>query len=78
MAKPKANNKQVAEIFYKIADILEMQSVARKPRAYRAAANSIESMPHSLADVYLEGGLKALDKIPGIGKALSKKIEELL
>jgi len=71
-------NQEVAEIFYKIADILEIQGVQWKPRAYRAAASSIELMPMPLAQVYKEGGLKALDEIPAVGEIISRKIEELL
>lgn len=71
-------NQQIADIFYKVADILEMQSVQWKPQAYRAAARAIESMPRLLTQIYSEGGLKALDGIPGVGEALSKKIEEIL
>ncbi len=75
---PKIANQKIADIFYKIADLLEMQDVQWKPRAYRAAANAIESMPKPLAEVYREGGLKALDEIPAVGEHISKKIEEFL
>ncbi len=71
-------NQEIADIFYRIADILEMQSVQWKPRAYRAAANAIESMSKPVEDVYRQGGLKALEEIPGIGEALAKKIEEMI
>jgi len=78
MPKERISNQEIARIFYKIADILEIQSVQWKPRAYRAAANAIESLGTPLAKVYSQGGLKALDQIPTVGEALSKKIEELL
>ncbi len=71
-------NQQIAKIFFEIADILEMQNVQWKPRAYRAAGSAIESMPKPVAQVYKEGGLKALQEIPGIGEALAKKIEEMV
>ena len=75
---PKVSNQQIAEIFYKIADMLEMQNVQWKPRAYRAAASAIESMPKQVALIYGKGGKKALEEIPGVGQALAKKIEEML
>lgn len=78
MPKGKISNQEAANIFYKIADILEIQGVQWKPRAYRAAANAIESLGKPLGKVYEEGGLKALDEIPAVGEALSKKIEEML
>lgn len=78
MPKPRVHNQDIANIFYKIADILEMQSVQWKPQAYRAAANAIEALGKPLSEVYARGGLKALDEIPAVGEALAKKIEEIL
>jgi DNA polymerase (family 10) len=75
---PKASNQEIADILYKVADILEMQNVQWKPRAYRAAANAIESIGRPVSKLYAEGGLKALDLIPGVGENISKKIEEIL
>ena len=72
------HNEEIAEIFYKIADILEMQNVQWKPRAYRAAGNAIESLGKQVSQIYKQGGLKALEEIPGVGEALAKKIEELV
>ncbi len=71
-------NQKIAEIFYKIADLLEIQGVKWKPRAYRAAASAIESMPTPVEEIYQQDGLKALDEIPGVGEHISKKIEELV
>jgi DNA polymerase (family 10) len=74
----KASNQDIAKVFYKIADILEIQSVPWKPQAYRAAANAIEALGKPLGEVYAKGGVKALDEIPGVGEAIAKKIEELV
>ncbi len=71
-------NSEIAAIFYKIADILEMQDVQWKPRAYRAAANAIESLAQPVEQIYMQGGVKALEEIPGVGEALAKKIEEMI
>src|SRR3989344_1439138 len=71
-------NQEIASIFYEIADILEMQNVAWKPRAYRQAAASIESLKQNLEEIYKKGGLEKLNQIPNIGEALAKKIEEYL
>lgn len=72
------HNEEIAAIFYKIADMLEMQDVQWKPRAYRAAANAIESLGKPVELIYKEGGLKALEEIPGVGEALAKKIKEMV
>ena len=34
-------NQEIAQIFYNIADILEMKGVEWKPRAYRKAARAL-------------------------------------
>ncbi|MEK7542563.1 MAG: helix-hairpin-helix domain-containing protein [Patescibacteria group bacterium] len=77
MAK-KNTNQKVAEIFNHIAELLEINSVAFKPRAYRKAAEGIRQLAEDVGDVYKQGGLKALEKIPGIGKSTAAKIEEYL
>ncbi len=66
-------NLEIAKIFYEIADMLEVQGVEFKPRAYRRAARSIEELNDDIA-VVMERG----DKIPGVGEAIAKKIDEIL
>lgn len=68
-------NLEIAKILYGIADILEMQDVEFKPFAYRKAAQSIESMPEDIEKAYKEG---RLESIPGVGKHIAEKIEEIL
>ena len=68
-------NQEIAKVLYKIADILEIQGVEWKPRAYRRAAQSIEILEEAIEDVYKEG---KLEDIPGVGKNIAKKIEEIL
>ncbi|MCX6798846.1 MAG: helix-hairpin-helix domain-containing protein [Candidatus Diapherotrites archaeon] len=68
-------NEEVAKIFFEVADILEMQNVQWKPRAYRAAAFAIESLSEPVEEIYKGGGLKALEEIPGVGEAIAKKTE---
>ena len=67
-------NQEIAQIFYNIADILEMRGVQWKPAAYRKAARALESLSEPVEDVFKEGGIKALEEIPGIGERLAKKI----
>lgn len=67
-------NQEIAQIFYSISDILEMQNVQWKPIAYRKAARALESLSEPVEDVFKEGGIKALEEIPGIGEGLAKKI----
>ena len=71
-------NKELTKILREIAEMLEINSVAFKPRAYRKAADSIENLKEDVLDIYKKGGLKAIDNIPGVGKSIAKKIEEYL
>ncbi len=71
-------NQEITAIFFEIADILEMQNVQWKPRAYRKAAMAIESLSEPIEDVYKKGGKKALEAIPGVGENIAKKIEEII
>jgi len=71
-------NQELAKIFNEIADYLEMENVAFKPFAYQRAASSIESLEEDAEKIYQQGGITALEKIPGVGKSIAEKIEEYL
>jgi len=71
-------NKEVAKLFNEISEYLEMEGVAFKPYAYQKAARALESLNDDLEDLYRQGGVKALRKIPGIGESMALKIEEYL
>ncbi|MHA1860544.1 MAG: DNA polymerase/3'-5' exonuclease PolX [Candidatus Asgardarchaeia archaeon] len=69
-------NQEIAEVFYQIADLLEIKGeLPFKIRAYRRAAQRIETLEMDIEDVYRQG--KLMD-IPGIGKGIAKKIKELI
>ncbi len=71
-------NKEIAKIFYEIANFLRIDGVDFKPYAYEKAAMSLEALKEDAGDIYKKGGLKALQEIPGIGKNLAGAIEEYL
>jgi DNA polymerase (family 10) len=60
-----------------MAEFLEMEEVAFKPRAYEKAALSVEALKKNIKEIYKKGGIKALEEIPGIGKGIAERIEEL-
>lgn len=68
-------NEEIARIFFEMADILEMQGVQWKPRAYRKAARTIENLTEDISAIAEEG---RLDEIPGVGERLAAKIDEFL
>jgi DNA polymerase (family 10) len=55
-----------------------MQEVPFKPRAYERVASSLESLGRNVSEIYEQGGLESLEKIPGVGKNTALHIEELL
>ena len=71
-------NKKIAEIFYEIADLLEIKGIAFKPTAYRRAAKFLDDSDADVSLIYKEKGLKGLEDLPSIGKSMAKKIEEYL
>jgi DNA polymerase (family X) len=59
------------------ADLLEIDGANQfRVRAYRTAARNIANLPHSLADMILDG--KDLSELPGIGQDLAGKITEII
>jgi len=69
-------NQMVADAFYMVADILDIQGeVFFKTRAYRMAAQTIEALDEDIEKIVNQG---RLESIPGIGEALAKKITELV
>ncbi|MGC8776217.1 MAG: DNA polymerase/3'-5' exonuclease PolX [Minisyncoccia bacterium] len=71
-------NQQIAKVLKEISLLLEMQDVEFKPRAYEKAGLTIESLDKSIVEIYKQGGIKAIEKIPGIGLSIAQKIEELI
>ena len=68
-------NRLVARILYEIADLLELDGVAFKPRAYRRAAQAVESCSTPIEDLVASG---EVGDLPGVGKAIAGKIEEIV
>lgn len=72
-------NKQLADIFSLIADLLQIKGeVIYKILAYRKAAESLIDLGRDARAIWEEGGIPALIELPGIGKAIAEKIDELL
>jgi len=68
-------NALVAKILYEIADLLDLDGVAFKPRAYRRAAEVVESLGEPIEDLVASGRHAEL---PGVGEAIAKKIAEIV
>jgi len=72
------SNQEIAQLLSEMAALYEMKDIRFKPRVYEKAALGIESLNKDIYDIYNEGGINALDLIPGVGKAIAKHIEEIL
>jgi DNA polymerase (family 10) len=71
------NNPQVAEVFQGIAGLLEIKGEQRfTVVAYQRVARTIDKLPTELVQMLRDG--QDLEAIPGIGKAISQKISELV
>ena len=69
-------NQQLADIFQTIANLLEIKGeVIYKILAYRKAAESLINLGQDVNGFWREG---KLTEIPGVGKAIAEKIDELL
>ena len=70
------SNQQLAAIFSDIADRLEIQGeVVFKTRSYRVISENLAALPRPVEDIWREG---KLNEVPGVGKAIHDKIDELL
>jgi len=70
-------NAEVAGIFERVADLLEIQGANPfRVRAYRNAAQVVRSLPHALHELVERE--EDLSKLPGIGRDLAAKIEEIV
>ena len=69
-------NQELAKIFFEIADYLDIEGVSFKPYAYRKVALFLESFKDDVGEMYRNGGIDALKKIPGVGEGIAKGIEE--
>jgi DNA polymerase (family X) len=68
-------NLELVKILDNIADILELQGVEFKPRAYRNAAREVAALTEDIANLHQRN---ELETISGVGKHIAAKIAEFL
>ncbi len=71
-------NGEIARTLREMSLFLEMEGVEFKPRAYEKAAYSVEASEQPVRELWREGGAKAIQTLPSIGKGIAEKIAELL
>ncbi len=73
------NNEEIAKRFEQLAQMMEIRGDEfYRIRSYRNAAEIIREWPTELRDIAAEEGVKGLQALPGIGKAISGKTLEML
>ena len=69
-------NRELADLFEKMADILEFKGENPfKINAYRKASRIIGDLTQDIEEISEQGGLK---NIPGIGEGMAQKVMEYL
>ncbi len=70
------NNREIADTFEAVADLMEIKGEAiYRVLAYRRAAETLRSLGRDIRDIWESG---ELESIPGVGKAIAGKIEEMI
>ncbi|MGQ9616764.1 MAG: DNA polymerase/3'-5' exonuclease PolX [Spirochaetota bacterium] len=70
-------NSDVVDIFNRVADLLELDGANQfRVRAYRNAARTISALSRSIGEMVENG--EELTVLPGVGKDLAEKIEEIV
>jgi DNA polymerase (family 10) len=73
----KISNSQVADLLRRFAGALALEGADRfRIKAYRRAADSIESLTDEVARLVANGA--DLTQIPGVGKAIRRTVEEII
>lgn len=70
------NNREMADTFEAVAQFLEIKGEGiYRLLAYRKAADALRNLARDVVDIHEEGKLQ---DIPGVGKAIAGKIEEMI
>jgi Holliday junction resolvasome RuvABC DNA-binding subunit len=75
MGNGKPTNEQVAGVLEQIAELLSVQDANRfRISAYRDAADTVQHVDRSIAEMVLEGDQEALQELPNIGEGIARVI----
>ena len=73
------DNKKIADIFHRSAQLLELQGAdPYRVQAYRRAATLLANLNVDVRELWQRGGRDGLETVPSIGTSLAAHIEEIL
>ena len=73
------SNREIAHQLDRVADLLEgLEANPFRVRSYRRVAEELRGLRRPAAEVYAKGGTQCLQEIPGVGRALSSSIAEIV
>lgn len=76
---PNRLNAHVARLLDDAALTLEQQQANPfRVQAYHNAASTVRALPRGVLQIYHEEGMDGLDRLPGIGPALARAIQQIL
>ena len=71
-------NLELSQIFYSMSDLFEMKGLLFRATAFARVARVLEFLEKDIEEVYNEGGIRALEEIPGVGKGIAHRMEEFI
>jgi DNA polymerase (family 10) len=72
-------NRDIGARLDEVAELLAQQGASRfRVAAYRRAADTLRALPEPVRRRYDQGGLEALEQLPGIGPSIARAIRDLL
>lgn len=72
-------NQAIASKLREMAEALDLQEAdGFRVRAYVRAADTIDQLAKPIEEIFADGGIEALDALPGIGRGIASAIKEML
>lgn len=72
-------NFELATLLDTVSNLLSMQGASRfRVQAYQRAASSIRELDRPVWQIYGESGIEGLERIPGVGRTISRALQQLI
>jgi len=78
MAPKGVSNASVARALREMALFLQMDGISFKPVAYERSASVVGALHRPLRRIHAQGGIRALQAVPGLGKGMAERIAGML